>query len=62
MQAPRTQPPLRSKKDNRSIVCLNTRQARKDAHNCQALVESLKEKIKKGPAALVGNKGYQHEA
>ncbi|MFO8163623.1 MAG: hypothetical protein R6T98_03720, partial [Desulfatiglandales bacterium] len=48
---------LRSKKDNRSMVRLNTRQARKDAHNCQALAASLKERIKKGPASLVGNKG-----
>ena len=45
--------------DNRYIVCLNTKQARKDAKDRQALVESLKEKIKKGPKKLVGNKGYR---
>ena len=45
--------------ENRYIVCLNTKQARKDAKNSQALVESLKEKIKKGPKKLVGNKGYR---
>jgi len=45
--------------DNRYIVCLNTRQARKDAKDREALVESLKEKIKKGPKKLVGNKGYR---
>ena len=45
--------------DNRYIVCLNTKQARKDAKDRQALVESLKEKIKQGPKKLVGNKGYR---
>jgi len=45
--------------DNRYIVCLNTKQARKDAKDRQALVKSLKEKIKKGPKKLVGNKGYR---
>jgi len=45
--------------DNRYIVCLNTKQARKDAKDREALVESLKEKIKKGPKKLVGNKGYR---
>ena len=45
--------------DNRYVVCLNTKQARKDAKDRQALVESLKEKIKKGPKKLVGNKGYR---
>jgi hypothetical protein len=43
----------------RYIVCLNTKQARKDAQDRQALVESLKEKIKKGPKKLIGNKGYR---
>jgi transposase len=45
--------------DNRYIVCLNTKQARKEAQDRQALVESLKEKIKKGPKKLIGNKGYR---
>jgi len=45
--------------DNRYIVCLNTKQARKDAKDRKALVESLKDKIKKGPKKLVGNKGYR---
>lgn len=45
--------------DNRYIVCLNTKQARKDAQDRQALVESLKEKIKKGPKKMIGNKGYR---
>jgi hypothetical protein len=43
----------------RYIVCLNTKQARKDAVDREALVESLKEKIKKDPKKLIGNKGYR---
>lgn len=44
---------------NRYIVCLNTRQARKDALDRQALVESLREKIKRDPKSLIGNRGYR---
>jgi transposase len=44
---------------NRYIVCLNTKQARKDARDRQGVVESLKEKIKRDPKKLVGNKGYR---
>ncbi len=43
----------------RYIVCLNERQARKDAADRQAILESLKQQLKKGPKALVGNKGYR---
>jgi transposase len=43
----------------RYIVCLNKRQARKDAADRQAILESLKRQLKKGPKALVGNKGYR---
>jgi len=43
----------------RYIVCVNPRQARKDALDRQALVESLKEKIKRDPKSLIGNKGYR---
>lgn len=43
----------------RYIVCLNERQARKDACDREAILASLKEQLKKGPAALVGNKGYR---
>jgi transposase len=43
----------------RYIVCLNQRQARKDAADRQAILESLKQQLKKGPKALVGNKGYR---
>lgn len=45
--------------DRRYIVCLNIKQARKDAMDRQAIIASLKEKLKKGPKALVGNKGYR---
>ena len=43
----------------RYIVCLNQRQARKDARNREAIIASLKEQLKKGPKSLVGNKGYR---
>jgi transposase len=45
--------------DNRYIVCLNTKQARKDAEDRKAIIESLQEQIKKGPKSLIGNKGYR---
>jgi transposase len=43
----------------RYIVCRNDRQARKDEADRNAIVESLKEKIAKAPAKLIGNKGYR---
>ena len=43
----------------RYIVCLNTQQARKDAFDRKAVVESLQEQLKKGVKTLVGNKGYR---
>jgi transposase len=45
--------------DCRYIVCLNTKQARKDTQDRQAIIDSLKEKIQKDPKALIGNKGYR---
>jgi len=45
--------------ENRYIVCLNTKQARKDAADREAIVESLKDQIKKDPKRLIGNKGYR---
>jgi transposase len=45
--------------DNRYIVCVNSRQARKDAADREAIIESLQEQLKKGPKSLVGNKGYR---
>ena len=43
----------------RYIVCFNPKQARKDAQDRQAIVDSLKEKIKANPKSLIGNKGYR---
>jgi hypothetical protein len=45
--------------DNRYVVCLNTKQARKDAQDRQRIVESLEAKIKKSAKKLIGNKGYR---
>ena len=45
--------------DRRYIVCFNPEQAKKDAADRQAIVESLREKLKQGDKALVGNKGYR---
>ena len=44
---------------NRYIVCLNEKQARKDAADRQAIIDSLQEKLKTDPKSLVGNKGYR---
>jgi transposase len=43
----------------RYVVCYNEDQARKDAADRAAIVESLKEKLKNGDKSLVGNKGYR---
>ena len=55
--------PLKVKEVNvnnrRYIVCFNSKQARKDAADRQAIIESLKEKLRQGPKSLVGNKGYR---
>jgi transposase len=45
--------------ERRYIVCFNPEQAKKDAADRQAIVESLREKLKQGDKALVGNKGYR---
>jgi transposase len=44
---------------SRYIVCLNTKQARKDAQDRQAILEALQAKIKTTPKSLIGNKGYR---
>jgi len=44
---------------NRYIVCVNTRQQRKDAADREAIVSALTKQLKKGPKSLVGNKGYR---
>jgi hypothetical protein len=45
--------------DRRYIVCVNTRQARKDAVDRQAIIDSLTGKLQRNPKALIGNKGYR---
>ena len=43
----------------RYIICLNTKQARKDAADRKAILDSLHQRIKSGPKATIGNKGYR---
>jgi len=45
--------------NTRYILCVNPRQARKDAQDRQAIFEALKEKITTNPKTLIGNKGYR---
>jgi transposase len=45
--------------DNRYIVCVNSRQARKEAADREAIIDSLREQLRKGVKSLVGNKGYR---
>jgi transposase len=44
---------------HRYVVCLNEKQARKDAADRQSIIDSLQEKLKSNPKSLVGNKGYR---
>ena len=43
----------------RYIVCLNEEQRRKDAFDRKAIVDHLREQLKRGEKSLVGNKGYR---
>jgi transposase len=43
----------------RYIICLNEKQAQKDAADRDAIIEALKSQIKQGAKSLVGNKGYR---
>lgn len=43
----------------RYVVCCNDEQARKDAASRAAIVQALREQLKRGDKALVGNKGYR---
>jgi len=45
--------------NKRYIVCLNPKQARKDANDRQLIIDALEEKIKTNPKSLIGNKGYR---
>jgi len=62
-KSPKDPSPLKVKEvwveDRRYIVCLNERQARKDAADRQAIVDSLNEHLRGGQKALIGNKGYR---
>ena len=43
----------------RYVVCLNPKQARKDAKDRQAIIDSLQKKMETSPKSLIGNKGYR---
>jgi hypothetical protein len=45
--------------EKRYVECFNPEQARKDAHDRQAILASLSQKLKGGGVSLVGNKGYR---
>jgi hypothetical protein len=45
--------------DRRYVVCLNEEQRRKDAADRQAIVEHLRQQLKRGDKTLVGNDGYR---
>ena len=46
-------------KGRRYVQCFNPEQAKKDAATRDAILESLKERLKQGEKSLVGNKGYR---
>jgi len=43
----------------RYVVCLNEEEARKDAHDRETIVASLRKQLKQGDKSLVGNRGYR---
>ena len=45
--------------DHRYVVCLNEEERRKDAHDREAILQSLRKALKQGDKALVGNKGFR---
>lgn len=45
--------------DRRYILCYNSKQARKDAADREAIIASLQEKLSSGAKSLIGNKGYR---
>ena len=45
--------------DRRYIICLNPREARKDEQDRQAIIEALKEQLKRDPKGLIENRGYR---
>jgi hypothetical protein len=44
---------------HRYVVCYNAEQARKDAHDRQAIVSGLRQALRAGDKRLVGNRGYR---
>jgi len=47
------------RRGKRYIVCVNDEQAKKDAHDRQAIVAALEERLTKGTKGLIGNKSYR---
>jgi len=45
--------------DRRYVVCLNEEERRKDAHDREVIVASLRGGLRRGDKSLVGNKGYR---
>ncbi len=45
--------------ERRYVVCLNEEERRHDAKAREAIVEHLREQLKRGDKSLVGNKGYR---
>ncbi len=45
--------------ERRYVVCYNPEQAAKDAADRESILLSLKDTLKAGPSALVGNQGYR---
>jgi transposase len=45
--------------DRRYVVCVNEEHARKDAHDREAILTTLREHLRRGDKSLVGNKGYR---
>lgn len=45
--------------DRRYIVCLNPREARKEAQDRQAIVKALKEQLQRDPKSIIRNRGYR---
>lgn len=62
-KSPKDPSPLRVKEvtvnGRRYIVCLNSKEARKDQADREAILASLEEQLKKGATALVGNRGFR---
>jgi hypothetical protein len=43
----------------RYVVCLNEEEARKDAHDREAIVACLRERLRQGDKSLIGNRGFR---